>query len=511
MDHDRLGSVWDVLSHHASRTPEAVALRFEGRETSYAGLLRAANALAARFSAEGLKPGDRVAYLGKNSDLYFVLLFASARLGTVLTPLNWRLAHEEWLYIIQDSGAVRLLTDDAFASVALGLAALCALPPPVLLQPEFGQAEASGPLPEPDDVIFQVYTSGTTGRPKGAMLSHRNLLALRAPGYRAGLGWFPDAASVVLAVLPVAHIAGTAYALFGFYAGARIVLAREFNPDLVLTLIEAEKASHMLLAPAAMQQLMDSPRATATRFDHLRVITYGASPIPEGQLRDALALFKCDFVQMYGMTEAAGGVVALSPDDHTSGISGRLTSAGRAMPGAEVGIMDEQGALLPPGTVGEIVVRSAAVMRGYWRRSNATLEVLTADGWLRTGDVGWMDEEGYLYALDRIKDMIVSGGENIYPAEVESAIYGHPDVADVAIIGVPSDKWGEEVMAIVVPRTGCTPALASIVSWLDGKIARFKMPKRIKIVDALPRNAGNKILRRVLREPFWQELERRVN
>ncbi|MQP68312.1 long-chain-fatty-acid--CoA ligase [Niveispirillum sp. SYP-B3756] len=511
IDHDRLTSLWQVLTFHASRQPDAIALRFEGRDTSYAGLLQAATALAGRFAAQGLGRDDRIAYLGKNSDLYFVLLFAAARLGIVLVPLNWRLAADEWSFILQDSGAVRLLTDDAFTEIAAGLASDNNLPPAELLAVETGPAVPSLALPEPDDVIFQVYTSGTTGRPKGAMLTHRNLLALRAPGYRAGLSWFPDAASIVLGVLPVAHIAGTAYALFGFYAGARVVLTREFNPDQVLRLIETEKASHMLLAPAAMQQVMDHPRAAATCFSHLRVITYGASPIPEGQLRDALALFKCDFVQMYGMTEAAGGVVALDPDDHRSGATSRLRSAGRAMPGAEVAIMDSGGALLPPEEIGEIVVRSAAVMPGYWRRPDANAEVMMQGGWLRTGDIGRLDRDGYLYVLDRAKDMIVSGGENVYPAEVENVLYGHPEIADVAIIGVPSAKWGEEVMAVVVPRPGCTPTLASIAAWADGRIARFKVPKQLTIVDALPRNAGNKILRRVLREPFWQGLERRVN
>ena len=214
---------------------------------------------------------------------------------------------------------------------------------------------------------------------------------------------------------------------------------------------------------------------------------------------------------MYGMTEAAGGVVALQPHDHISGSAGRLRSAGTAMPGVEIAIVDDGWTLQQPGTVGEIVVRSAAVMVGYWRRTDADADVFGANGWMRTGDIGRIDAEGYLFVLDRAKDMIISGGENIYPAEIENAIFGHPDVADVAAVGAPSKRWGEEVVALVVPRPGTAPDLTSILAWLDGKLARFKLPKRLVLVDTLPRNAGNKLLRRVLREPFWQGHERRVN
>jgi long-chain acyl-CoA synthetase len=211
---------------------------------------------------------------------------------------------------------------------------------------------------------------------------------------------------------------------------------------------------------------------------------------------------------MYGMTEAGGGVVALSPEDHTSGKAERLRSAGRAMPGAEIAILGADDA---PDKVGEVVVRSAAVMVGYWRRPEATVEAITSDGWLRTGDVGRLDEEGYLFILDRAKDTIISGGENIYPAEVENAIFGHPDVADVAVIGIPSERWGEEVMAIIVPRAGREVDLSSVTAWTRERIAHFKAPKRIALVAELPRNAGGKVLKRVLREPYWEGMQRRVN
>ena len=515
IDHDRLVCLWSVLAYYAAEDPESIATLFERRATTYRALLEAAEGLAARLAAMSHGPGARIGYLGKNSDSYFALLFAVARIGGVLVPLNWRLAEGELAFIVGDSDMACLFSDGEFAGSAARLAGARGLRHAVL--EDFMAQGRPGPgalpeyLPAPDDVVFQVYTSGTTGRPKGAMLSHRNLLALRAPGYRAGLSWFPARGCTVGQVLPVAHIAGTAYALFGFYAGAKVVIAREFEAGSVPALIARERISHILLAPAAMQMVIEHPAAAEADFSSLEYVTYGAAPIPEALLRGALGYLKCGFVQMYGMSEAAGGVVALQPHDHLSDVPGRLRSAGTAMPGVAIAVVDADWNVQPPGVTGEIVVRSPSVMAGYWRRPDADAEVFGPDGWMRTGDIGRIDTDGYLFVLDRAKDMIVSGGENIYPAEVENAIFGHPDVADVAVVGAPSEQWGEEVVAIVVPRRGATPDLAALLAWLDGRLARFKLPKRLLLADSLPRNAGNKLLRRTLREPFWQGYERRVN
>jgi len=504
-------TIWDVVAFHAQHTPERCALTFERRSMSYMELLSASVTLACVLIARGVKPADRVGYLGQNSDLYFVLLFAVARLRAVLVPLNWRLADEEWEFIARDSEMRVLFCDETFLQPANALSARLALPPPSLIPYEDTVAEDLGPAPDARDVVVQVYTSGTTGTPKGAMLSHRNLLALRAPGYRAGLKWFPRAEDASLVSLPVAHIAGAAYGLFGLYAGGRVVIAREFDAGEVLRLVEEESVNHLLMTPATMRLLIEHPDAATTNFSALKYILYGASPIPEALLRRAIEVFECQFAQMYGMTEAGGGVVALSPEDHISGNGEKLRSAGRAMPGAEIKVLGSGDAPGNAGVDGEIVVRSAAVMVGYWRRPEATAEAITSDGWLRTGDVGRMDEDGYLFILDRAKDTIISGGENIYPAEVENAIFGHPDVADVAVIGVPSERWGEEVMAIVVPRPGSSVDLPSIVAWTRQRIAAFKVPKRMALAAELPRNAGGKVLKRVLREPYWEGMERRVN
>lgn len=515
IDHDRLTTLWSILAYYAEEDPDKVATLFESRLTTYGGLLEDAEGLAGKLAARGIGKGSRFGYLGKNSDSYFVLLFAVARLGGVLVPLNWRLAGEELDFIVDDSEMVCLVSDEEFADASRNLADSNGIEHFLLDQLIKGSTERTsvlaGYVPEPDAIVFQVYTSGTTGRPKGAMLTNQNLLALRAPGYRAGLDWFPERSASVGQVLPVAHIAGTAYALFGFYAGARLVIGREFDAGALPGLIARERIGHLLLAPAAMQLLLEHPAAQGADFSSLKYITYGAAPIPEALLRQAIDQLGCGFVQMYGMSEAAGGVVALQPHDHVSGVPGRLRSAGTAMPAVSVGIVDDDWNLLPPESTGEIVLKSPSVMPGYWKRPDANAEVFGTDRWMRTGDVGRIDADGYLFVLDRAKDMIISGGENVYPAEVENAIFGHPEVADVAVIGAPSERWGEEVVALVVPRPGTEPELAALLGWLDGKLARFKMPKRIVLMDSLPRNAGNKLLRRVLREPFWKGFERRVN
>lgn len=492
-----------VIAEHVRRAPDATALWFEGRETSYALLQARAGEMADHLATRGVGAGDRIGYLGKNSDAYFVLLMALAALRAVLVPINWRLSAEEWRFIGSDSGTRLLFTDREFLDRATILASALHIPPPELLCDMAGQGGAARRDESvPDDVVVQIYTSGTTGRPKGALLTHRNLLALRSPGYRAGLAWFPGGTDSSLLVLPVSHIAGTAYGLFGLYGGGRVVITREFDAGVALRLIEEQRATHMLLAPAALQIMLEHSALPERDLSSLKYLTYGASPIPEALLDRAITVLSCGFVQMYGMTEASGGVVALSPEDHVERDPRRLRSAGRAMPGAEIAVADVEGRHLSRGETGELLVRSAAVMKGYWNRPEGTAETIDADGWLRTGDIGMIDGDGYVFVLDRAKDMIISGGENIYPAEVENVLFGHPDIAEVAVFGAPSERWGEEPVAAVVMRERRTPDADALAAWCDGKIARFKIPKRYHVVAELPRNAGNKVLRRELRATF---------
>jgi fatty-acyl-CoA synthase len=264
------------------------------------------------------------------------------------------------------------------------------------------------------------------------------------------------------------------------------------------------------MVPAAMQFVVRQPRAREVDFSKLKYMLYGASPIPAALLKECIEVFGCGFVQMYGMTETTGTIVALPPEDHVEGLE-RMRSAGKALPGIELAILDADGNKLPPGEVGEIATRSGSNMVGYWNLPDATAKTLDSEGWLRTGDAGYMDRDGYLYIHDRIKDMIISGGENIYPAEVESAICDHPDVAEVAVIGVPDEKWGEAVKAIVVMKPGKKATPSDIINFTRERIAGFKTPKSVDFIEALPRNASGKILRRHLRDPYWAGKDRQVN
>jgi long-chain acyl-CoA synthetase len=364
----------------------------------------------------------------------------------------------------------------------------------------------------PADIAVQLYTSGTTGRPKGAMLTHSNILTTRKLAAQADMAWNrwgPDDVSLV--AMPVAHIGGTGWGVVGLVNGAKGVVAREFDPTKVLDFIEKDRVSKMFMVPAALQIVVRLPRAREVDYSRLTHILYGAAPIPLDLLRECIEVFGCGFVQQYGMTETTGTVVYLPPEDHDPAGNARMRSAGLPMPGAELKIVGENGQTLGPNEVGEVAVRSPANMAGYWKLPEATADTIDSDSWLRTGDAGYIDADGYLFIHDRVKDMIISGGENIYPAEVESAVYGHPHVAEVAVIGVPDDKWGEAVKAVVAAKPGVTPDAEDIIAFARTRIAHFKAPKSVDFVDALPRNASGKILRRELRAPYWEGRERQVN
>ncbi|KSB90168.1 acyl-CoA synthetase [Caulobacter vibrioides] len=528
VDFARMPTLGDVARYHAQERPDAVAFAFEGRETRFEELDRHTNQVARALIAEGLKPGDRIAYVGKNSDLYFEMLLGAAKAGVVTAPIGWRLAPAEIAYIVADTEARMVFVGPELVDHVGEVAKLLGGPRPPVVAMEPGgpadlplftawrdaqdHADPATPL-KSSDVVLQLYTSGTTGKPKGAMLTHDNLLAMRkAAAERAPMDWNvwgPDDVSLV--AMPVAHIGGTGWGLVGLFNGAKGVVAREFDPTKVLDFIEHDRVSKMFLVPAALQIVVRLPRAREIDYSRLSYILYGAAPIPLDLLRESIEVFGCGFVQQYGMTETTGTVVYLPPEDHDPAGNKRMRSAGLPMPGVELRILDEAGGVLPANTVGEIAVRSSSNMAGYWKLDAATAATIDADGWLRTGDAGYLDEDGYLFIHDRVKDMIVSGGENIYPAEVESAVYGHPHVAEVAVIGVPDDKWGEAVKAVVAPKPGITPDPDDIIAFARTRIAHFKAPKSVDFVEALPRNASGKILRRQLREPYWAGRERRVN
>jgi len=515
----------DVIRSQAHTRGASTALVFEGRQTTYAALDRHASRVANGLIALDVKPDERIAYLGKNSDLFIELLLGAVKAKVVTAPVNWRLAGPEIAFIVDDAKAAVLFVGPEFIDLVRGikdrmphLRAIMTMEGGAPEWNDFAawrdaQSDSDPQVPMTgNDVAIQLYTSGTTGKPKGAMLSHQNFLSLlRIGGTDDNPDWnvWTDT-DVSLVAMPVFHIGGVGWAVFGLYHGAKSVIAREFDPGKVLDFFRDYGISKLFLVPAAMQFIVRQPRAREMDFSQLKYIMYGASPIPAALLKECIAVFGCGFVQMYGMTETTGTIVVLAPEDH---IEGRdcMRSAGKALPGIEIAILDADGKPLPVGEVGEIATRSASNMVGYWNLPEATAQTLGRDNWLRTGDAGYLDKDGFLYIHDRIKDMIISGGENIYPAEVESAICDHPDVAEVAVVGVPDDTWGEAVKAVVALKPGKEVSAADLIAFTRQRIAAFKTPKTVDFIAALPRNASGKILRRQLREPHWIGKDRQVN
>lgn len=526
LDFDAMPTLGDIVRYHARRCPDAIAITFEGRDTPWGVLDRRSEQVAGALAATGCRPGDRIAYVGKGTDEFFELMFGVAKAGAVLVPVQWRLALEEMRQILSDAQVTALFVGSDQLDKLEELRRIVPRTGVVIVM-EHGRAGwpsyrdwrsaapssfSAGPV-DPGSVALQLYTSGTTGQPKGVMLSHRNILSGRREGMRARMEWNDWLeGDVNLVALPVGHIGGIGWAIVGFFNGARSIIQREFIPDQVLAAIEHQGVSKLFVVPTALQMLLMQPRVRQIDYGNLRHILYGASPIALDLLREATAVFGCGFCQQYGMTETCGTIVYLPPQDHDPAGNSRMRAAGIPMPGVEIRVVDAQTREpLPPHQVGEVETRSVANMVGYWNNSYATVQTIDEEGWLRTGDAGYLDDDGYLYIHDRFKDMIVSGAENIYPAEVENAIYGHPAVQEVAVIGVPDETWGEAVKAIVVPRKDAVADAQDIIAFARARIAGFKVPKSVDFVSALPRGPSGKILRRKLREPYWKDRDRQIN
>jgi fatty-acyl-CoA synthase len=516
-----LACLADVPRAQAFRRGGAPALVFEGKTTTFAEVDAMASRVANALIASGVRTQERIAYLGKNTDHFLSCLLGACKARATLTPFNFRLTASEIASLLEDSGArlvivgadVIDLADQAIASlptklrkIALGFDRAGYEP----LEAWIAAAEPGDPRLEadPEDDVIQVYTSGTTGAPKGVRLTNRNYLAtFRLTTASGGLSYEPG--DTVLAAMPFFHVAGANIALIAMASGARSAILRDPAPHLILDLIGKERINHAFLAPALIQMLMQAPGIDSADFSSMRTLTYGASPISEDLLKRATARFRCEFVQLYGMTETCGAGTFLSHADHHPA-KGKVRSCGVAWPGLELKIVGEDGTEVARGAVGEVRIRSPAVMKGYWNKPDATAAAVQ-DGWMLTGDAAYMDEDGYVFIYDRVKDMIRTGGESVYPAEVENALSSHPAIADAAVIGVPDDTWGETVKALVVLKPGAPPKAADIIAWTRGRIAHFKAPKSVDFIDLIPRNATGKVLRRELREPYWKGRDRRVN
>ncbi len=507
----------DFIVHWSRERPDKAALQEDVRVQTYLELEENTALVASMLIGAGLKKGDRIVWLGKNSDLYFTLFYGAARLGVVMVPVGWRLAPAEWAFIINDTQAKLLFTGPGLDEAGQALASQL-----VHVEHVYASGAArdlianSDRIPfvpcGADDAVLQLYTSGTTGNPKGAILSNRNLFGLRKSTADADLSysrWDDD--EVVLVAMPCAHIGGTGLGVMALAAGLSGYILAEFTPDGVFDAVEIGGVTRFFMVPAALQFLLNHPRCATVDYSRLKYILYGAAPIPLDLLRECIKMFGAQFIQAYGMTETTGTIVILPPEDHDPNGNKRMRSAGKPLPGVELKIVDASGAELPLGEVGEVVTRSSNNMLGYWNLPDATATTMSGDGWVRTGDAGYLDDDGYLYIHDRVKDMIITGGENVYPAEVESAIYGHPAVLEVAVIGVPDDKWGEAVKAFCAPKPGMVIDADDVINWTRTRIAGFKVPKSIETIAALPRNASGKILRKDLRAPYWEGRDRQVN
>lgn len=446
--------------------------------------------------------------------------------NAVSIAVNWRLAAPEMEYILNHAQARVLLIGEEF----LGHLAKMKLETVerVLVVGEAGEFTryddwvASHEPIDPQlgclakETCYQLYTSGTTGLPKGVELTHRNFMAAMEVGATA---WSIDEKSICMVAMPLFHIAGSGWAVDGFCQGGEVILVREIEPKEVLRLIEAHRVTNTLFVPAVLQMLCETPGVEKTDFGSLRSIVYGASPISEEVLARSIEVFGCGFVQAYGLTETTGAITALSEEDHDPGgpKAHLLRSAGQPWGDTKIRIVDtETNRDLPNDEVGEIWIWSIQNMKGYWRNAEATDEAYPEGrdengiGWFRSGDAGYI-REGYLYIHDRVKDMILSGGENIYPAEIENVLMSHSAIADVAVIGVPSEKWGEAVKAIVVDTEGDSASDQELIAYCRERLAHYKCPTSMDRVDVLPRNPSGKILKTELREAYWKGKGRRVN
>jgi long-chain acyl-CoA synthetase len=358
---------------------------------------------------------------------------------------------------------------------------------------------------------MQLYTSGTTGLPKGVMLTNANLGHLIPEGSKE---LEVDQDTVSMVAMPLFHIGGSGWALLGIANGGHSVIMREVDPAAILKAFEEQRVTHTFMVPAVIMMLLASPACGTTDFSSLRYLAYGASPISEKVLISALSAFGCGFVQLYGATETTGAITLLRAAEHDPGgpHPERLRSCGQPFAHVELRVVDlVTGGDQPAGQPGELWTRSGQNMKGYWHNPDATAATINEDGWLKTGDVAYLDSDGFVYMHDRVKDMIVSGGENIYPAEVENALMAHHAVADVAVIGVPDERWGESVKAVVVLASGSEVAPDELIEFARARIARFKAPRSIDFVDSLPRNPSGKILKRDIRAPYWQGADRQIH
>ncbi len=507
----------------AAQLPSHPAVHSGAHSLDYAALFDRVVRCAGLLRSLGIGSGDRVGYLGVNSIDYVVLMQAAQRIGAVTVAINWRLVAREIAYILKDAGIDLLVTEAGRMDTVAAARAEAGIGTVILVDAPFeGRAafmdlvtaaeadSALGPI-DATTVALQLYTSGTTGNPKGALLSHGAMTASMGQAKRIGEDWcLWDNSDVGLVAMPQFHIGGTGFTLQALNGMATMVLLPAPDIDAMVDAFDTHGITKMFAVPAVLNMILNHPAAAGRTFGSLREVMYGASPIPLDVLKRSMAKFpNAQFIQMYGATETMGTVVYLPPEDHHVDGTPRMAGCGKPYPDVELRIVDTEGHDVGVGAVGEVLIRSPLVMTGYHNLPDASAAAL-AGGWYHSGDAGYRDADGYLYLHDRVKDMIVSGGENIYPAEVENALCDHPAVADVGVIGVPDERWGEAVKAVVVLAAGASATQAELIAFARTRIAGFKVPKSIDFTDILPRNPSGKILKRELRKPYWPQDGRKI-
>ncbi|MEB3062384.1 acyl-CoA synthetase [[Mycobacterium] zoologicum] len=493
------------IARRAAATPSLPAITFGEDTWSYRDFADRIDRLAAELAAGGMRRGDRVGYAGLNHPDFLVTLFAAARIGATFVPLNWRLTADELCYILDNAGVHTLVADAERAAVIDPVRTEAGLQRTIALTPVPGwevaddliarRAPLADPVfAEPDDVAILMYTSGTTGRPKGAMLTHSNLFW---NNINALLTFDTSQNDVSLVCAPLFHIGGlNVTTLVTLQKGGHVVLMPTFDPGEALRLLAEHRITTMFGVPAMFLFMSQLPQFADADLSSVRNFVCGGAPVPE-PLIQCYGARGIPFAQGYGLTETAPLALVLRPDE----VGVKIGAAGnQVLPLSDVRLVDANNVPVPAGTRGEICVRGPQVMAGYWRNPEATAAVIDDEGWFHTGDIGQADDEGYVWVIDRVKDMVISGGENVYPAEVEDVLYGHPAVAEVAVLGTPHEKWGEAVTAVVALRPGAALTLEELRDFARDKLAAFKLPIRLEVVDALPRTQSGKVVKYHLRE-----------
>jgi long-chain acyl-CoA synthetase len=517
---DGFDSIAGIVRRWAAETPDRPCLSQGQVSRTWSEVYDRSARVAAALIDAGVQPQDRVAILARNDAAFFEVCFGASMVGGVNLGVNFRLAPNEVLEILNHADAkVLVIGTDLLGHLACIEADLVSVSKIVVLGGDGSGHEAYDdwlrrydpvdqrvPVRETDTVI-QMYTSGTTGLPKGVM--YNNAAVHASLGVANDIGIRNE--SVVMIAMPLFHASGSSWGIFSLAFGCHCVVMPELAPGDIVEAIERHRITETMLAPVLLQGLVGMPDLSGHDLSSLETIAYAGSPISPHLLAQCVEVFPCDFLQIYGMTETLTATI-LSPADHRDAAHPeRLASAGQACTNVTVKVVDpDTGLDRPQGQVGEVWIKAPTNTHGYWRDPVQTAAVLTTDGFVRTGD-GGMLEQGYLFLRDRIKDMIVSGGENVYPIEVENVLITHPDLADVTVIGVPSERWGETVKAVAVPAPGSAPDASKIIAYARAHLAGYKCPTSVDFVNVLPRNPAGKVLKRELRAPFWSGFAREVN